>query len=127
VKYEKDAGHRKVIQSLAGKGRREVHVPTKLTVRLFTVPKSSPVMSLGIYPRFSKMVRRQWPPVNKCEQNEPADQGQMEFAFMVDCDNGPKIELGEFTNDISKFNVPPKRTVPDYPALPPNPMRAEIR
>lgn len=127
VKYEKDAEHRKVIKMLAGNGKREVHVPAKLTVIPFTVQKSSTVMNLGVYPRFSQTLRRQWPSVNKCEQHEPEGHVQLEFSFMADFDNRPKIELGEFTKDISKFNVPPKRTVPDYPALPPNPMRAEIR
>jgi hypothetical protein len=90
VKYEKDAEHRKVIQSLAGDGKRQAHVPSKLTVHAFKVQESSTVLNLGNYPRFSKTVRRQ------------------------------------FTNDISKLNVPQKQAVGDYPALPPNPMRDRL-
>ncbi len=130
VKYEKDAEHRKVIQSLAGNGKRQAHIPSKLTVRPFTVPKSSTLMNLGSYPQFSQNLRRQWPAVNKPKQQEPEGQvegaRQMEFAFMDDFHNRPKLELGEFTNDISRFNVPPKPTISTYPALPPNPMRDRV-
>jgi hypothetical protein len=34
VKYEKDAEHRKLIQALAGDGKRQAHVPSKLRAGL---------------------------------------------------------------------------------------------
>jgi hypothetical protein len=130
VKYEKDAEHRKVIQALAGDGKRQAHVPSKLTVHAFKIQESSTVLNLGNYPRFSKTVRRQWPPVGQ-QANEP-NEGPIEEVPTIEAppadhvSSCTELESGRFTNDISKFNVPQKQAVGDYPALPPNPMRDRL-
>jgi len=130
VKYEKDAEHRKLIQALAGDGKRQAHVQSKLTVHAFKVQESSTVLNLGNYPRFSKTVRRQWPPVGQ-QANEP-NEGPIEEVPTIEAPPADHVssctglESGRFTNDISKFNVPQKQAVGDYPALPPNPMRDRL-
>ncbi len=127
VKYEKDATHQKLIHSIAGDGVKKVHVPQKLSVRPFKVEKSKAVMNLGHYPRFSNATKRQWPPQDK-PQEQPAEvqmeePPQMEFPFMNDVLQVPDNKTVAFTCSNSSFNVPPKRSLTNYPALPPNPMR----
>jgi hypothetical protein len=130
VKYEKDATHRKLIHSIAGDGVKKAHVPQKLPVRPFKVEKSTAVMNLGHYPRFSNATKRQWPPQDK-PREQPAgaqmeEPPQMEFPFMNAPLQAPPNKLAQFPTKISNFNVPPKPADTSYPALPPNPMRGRV-
>jgi hypothetical protein len=126
VKYPKDAEHRRKIHSLAGDGKRLPHTPVKLIVNPFNVPKSTTVMSLAAFPRFSNAIKRQWPSELKPREHpvevQKEESSQMAPTFMDDLRQAPQNEQLEFPNNISKFNVPPKPDRSGYPALPPNPM-----
>ena len=99
-------------------------------MRPFNAEKSNTLMNLGNYPRFSNASERQWPPKDKPQEQSAGVQtdepSQMEFPFMNDLLQAQQNKPLEFTNNVSRFNVPPKTAVANYPALPPNPMRNRL-
>lgn len=141
VKYADDPAHRNKIHSLAGDGKRTAHIPVKLLVKPYVIPKSATLMSLGAYPRFSGDLRRTWvqkqeSPI-ELEKSEASDIQQMEFSFMA---NVPKRAIrptnehssedaSECTDWVkSNFaNIPARRVFASHPTLPRNPMADRVQ
>ena len=141
VKYENDPAHRNKIHSLAGDGKRMAHIPVKLLVKPYVIPKSAILMNLAAYPKFSGGLKRscfqkQDIPI-ELEKSEASDVLQMEFPFMV---NVPKRAISS-TNERafedasectgwvkSNFaNIPARRVFVSHPALPRNPMADRVQ
>jgi hypothetical protein len=140
IKYEGDAAHRNKIHSLAGAGHRRVHTPVKLTVKPFQVPEPAVVTNLGSFPRFSRDIKRQWPPIEHTplQSSEPPskENPQMELPLMrdVSCEVVAATGMTESGHNNEKsvwvtsnfLNVPPRRVGVSLPALPPNPMKNQM-